>query len=378
MSLKVRAMGAVSVLFSLLFAGCGGNGGCGGSNNGGESLPWTVVDRETLNLPPGGVGLATVRVQNQNTTGGTYQLSIQPDGTQPTGWTVTGTDGFLDGPFGNTVDMEVTVRVAANAAPGQRFVNLKISDDDNSTEDFSLNITVNVGGAVGTAIREKTAFVPSLDEVFESGLEISNGEDFPIATLVEPRPLNFTGETDALVWFSPKAGGFVVDPGDVDTMRCVALPRTNSVTRTFRLENYFFNPWQNGREEKYATQFSVKPPNDVRYTINTLDWFMGVSMSDPDKTATYEVTFDPVPTGKAGLYSFSVSGLNTLQYTATVTPPNAPVNSKGDPVKVTITVNRIGAGVGETVDEFSVLATHDAHTDVSDRLRLPIRTYAGR
>ncbi len=359
------------MLFSLLFAGCGG----GGNNN--APGTWALINQETLTLAPGGVGSAAFTFQNKSEDA-TYQLTIRLDGTAPNGWTVTGSSMFLDKPIGKTVDLEVEVRVPANAPNGQRFLPLVITDDDPTTEDVSVSLTVTVGQIVVTSIRETAAFVPNLDGRFESGLEITNGETNPIATLVEPRPLNFVGEVDALVWFSPKAGGFVADPGGVETMKCSALPRTNTVAKTFSLENYFLNPWQGGREEKYSTQFSVKPPNDVLYTITSLDWLMGVRMSDPDKVTTYDVTFDPVPTGKAGLYTFSVANLDTTQYTAVVNPPNAPVNAFSAPVTVAVTITRIGDGTGETVDEFTLRATHDVHADVNGLLRLPIRTYVGR
>lgn len=367
-----------SLLLALVAAGCGGRYGCGGNNDGSDdSLPWAVIGQDRLNLAPGGVGSALVTVRNQAVDQG-WQLTIKTDGDPPTGWTVTGSSKYLDRPFDNRIALEVTVRVPANAPTGSRSIPMLISDDDSTTADYVVNLQVVVGAAATTSIRETAPFVSNGEGTFESSLEISNGEAFPITTMVEFRPLNFTADVDALVWFSPNSGGFSVDPGDIDTMKCKVLPRTNSIAKTFSFENYFYNQFQNGKEHKYATQVAAKPPTAVYYTVDSLDWLMGVSTADPDKTTTYDVTFDPVPTGKAGLYTFSQDGLNASQYTATFNPPNAPVNSNGDPVSVTVTVSRIGSGAGETVDEFVLRATHDAHSDVNARLRLPIRTYVGR
>jgi hypothetical protein len=374
-----KVIGLLSVMLAVIFAGCGGEGGCGGGDDeeaGGGT--WIVVNvQPTVSVLPGGLGSTNVTVKNQSDANG-YQMTIAVKGEPPTGWTVTGSNGFLDRIKNKTLDLPVEVRVPAGTPTGRRLIELIVTDDAPGSAGRVVRLSVNVGSAANTAIYETAPFVLNTDRRYESGLEVTSGESFPISTLVEYRPLNFVQDADALVWFSPKAGGFVADPGARKTMKCTALPRTDSVAKTYRIENYFLNPWQGGREEKYATQFTVKPPNDVRFTIGALDWLMGVRTTDPDRVAEFEVTFDPVPTGRAGLYTFSVANLDSTQYTATVNPPNAPVNANSDPVTVTVTVNRIGSGLGETVEEFTLRATHDAHADVSAQLRLPIRTYVGR
>ncbi len=379
MSIRTMVRSIVYVLLAIAFAGCGGNTGCTGSGDDAPLGAWIVLTvQPTLNVNAGGLGTVDVRVQNNSNVTG-YQITVGLEGTAPLGWTVTGSSKFLESGSNKIVTIPVEFRVPANWPNGQRIVELRVSDDDNTNNsDQIVRVFVNVGSAAGTAIYETSAFVPNLDGRFESGLEITNGEVSPLSTLVEARPLNFVFETDALVWFSPKAGGFVVDPGGTRTMKCTALPRTNTVAKTFQIENYFLNPWQGGREEKYASQFAAKEATDVQYTINSLDWYMGVLMTDPDKTTEYNVTFDPVPTGKAGLYTFSVANLDTTQYSATLNPPNAPVNANSDPVTVTVTITRIGGGTGETVDEFTLQAQHDVHADITGLLRLPIRTYVGR
>lgn len=347
---------------------------CGGASLD-ENLTstWTSVGESTVLISPGATQATTIRLRNDSS-GTSHSITGATHASVPTGWTVT-FPSTIDLPRNNPNEVlfPVNINVPTGTTSGIRVFTVKLTSSIDGS--FKLvDIAVTVGASAVTAIQETSTFTGRADGVFESALKLTNGDGIPITTLVDFRPVGFTAEVDALVWFSPKAGGFSIDPGDESTRTCRALPRTNATGRTFSMENYFYHK---AVEYKYATAFTVKPPSAVAYTITGLDWRMGVNVADPDKVTNYTVTFDQVVTGKAGQYTFTVDNLNSTQYTAMITPSTVPVNSNGDPVSVQVQITRIGSGTEETVDEFTLIATHSNDATVDARLLLPIRTYVG-
>lgn len=346
---------------------------CGGSGN--LLSTWRVVTGGTNPLiAPGATGIATLNLQNLST-GISYVITGTPGPDAPPGWTVTFPSTVsLPRNSTSTVAMQIQISVPAGTPSGVRSFTVALSDGQGQIYNPAIVVTVGGSGAI-TSIQKTIDFANRFDGVYESGLKVTNGEAFPITTLIEYRPLGFVSDTDAIVWYRTKAGGISVDPGDEESKVCNLLPRTNLSSRFFSLEHFIY---ASAVEYKYSDSLVADAATSVGYNITAIDWLMGVSMADPDKTTTYSVDFDQVVTNKAGQYTFTVTGLDTTQYSASINPATAPVNSNGDPVSVSVEITRIGAGTGETVDEFTLVATHSNAGDMNSRLRLPIRTYVGR
>lgn len=356
-----------SALFLLVILACGGSGNL--------TAIWAIAGGGTSPLiAPGNTGLATINIFNRST-GSSFVISGSPGPNTPDGWTVTfPTTISLPRNDATPVAFPIQVTVPAGTPTGVRSFLVTLTDDQGYSTHPSIVVTVGGSGAI-TSIQKTSDFAYRNDGVYESGLKVTNGEAIPITTLIEYRPLGFVSDVDAIVWYRTKAGGISVDPGDEEARVCNVLPRTNLTSRFFALEHFIY---ASAVEYKYSDSVFADLATSVGYNIMALDWYMGVSMSDPDQSTTYSVDIDQVVTNKAGQYTFTVDGLDATQYSASINPATAPVNSNGDPVNVSVTITRIGSGAGETVDEFTLVATHSNAGDVNTRLRLPIRTYAGR
>lgn len=306
-----------------------------------------------------------------------WSLKVRPVGTVPTGLTVTypTTQLLLGRPIGTKMEVDVTIAVAAGSSAATRTLTLEAYDVNVPERKSTWTIVVNIGaGSVTTGIRESMPMVGGVSHLFEGQAEISNGEGFPICTMLGVTPSGYTLDTDALIWMRPNSGGFCADPGDKEFVTVAGLARSNMTGRTFN-QAFHFN-W-GANLYSYSTSWTVSAASSVGYTITAIDYFIGQRMTDPDKTASYSVTVDPILAGRAGLYTFSLQGL-PAKYSASIVPPTVAVNAAGDPVTVQVTITRIADSSREETDEFTLAATHESSPDINLLLKLPIQNFLGR
>lgn len=351
---------------------------CGGlecSETGSDST-FVFKGPESVFIGAGASKTLTGTLENLND-GISWSIKIRPVGTVPTGLTLTyPTSQLLLGrPIGTKMDVDVTVAVAPGSSAATRTLTMEAYDVDVPERRSTWTFVVNIGAAsVTTGIRESMPMIGGASHLFEGQAEISNGEGFPICTMLGVTPAGYTLDTDALIWMRPNSGGFCADPGDKEFVTVAGLARSNMTGRTFN-QAFHFN-W-GANLYSYSTSWTVSAASSVGYTITAIDSLMGQKMTDPDKTTSYTVTVDPILTGRAGLYTFSLQGL-PAKYSASIVPPTVAVNAAGDPVSVQVTITRIADSSREETDEFTLAATHESSPDINLLLKLPIQNFLGR
>lgn len=365
----------VLVALSLFFIFACGGSDCSGDDRG-EEVYFSFSGPLSTFIAAGSSKTVTGVLENQNN-GTSWSLKVRPSGALPTGITLSYPTGtlLLSRPSGTKIDVDVIVTVAPGFTPGTRSIEMEAYDVAYPARVRRWTLVINIGAsAVTTGIRESMPMVGGVNHLFEGQAEISNGEGFPICTMLGVTPANYTLLDDAIIWMRPNNGGFCADPGDKEYVTVGGLARSNLTGRTFT-QAFHFN-W-GANLYSYTTSWTVSAATNVGYTITAIDHLMGQKMSDPDKTTSYTVTVDPILAGRAGLYTFNLQGL-PAQYSATIVPPTAAVNATGDPVSVTVTITRIADSSREETDEFTLTATHESSPDINLALKLPISNLLGR
>lgn len=341
--------------------------GCLG-NDANTSEPWSMSAPETaVYASP---STRDFNITFRNTGSETVFLDLTLDGAPPAGWTITTPTSPIEVRGVGNPDVVVPIPITVpSGQTGTRMVSFKATRGDHSAVH---TVTINIG-STATGIREVTPFTQA-GSVFESLLEISWGEGTPWSTLMAVRPADFTlsnGITpgDAIMWFTPKSGGISLDPGDIDQVTVKLLPTTNSATRVFNFTSYF-----NRTTTEYGVNQQVTSvvPLSVPYQITAIDYLMGVTTAESDRTTTYTVKFMNVGAGRINFFADNVPS----RFSAVVNPPSVDV-SAGDDATVQVTITRVSDGSFEDTEEFTLRCTNSADGTFSRTIHLPIQSWRG-